>query len=80
MIGSILGFLIVGIIVGALGRLVHPGKDPMPWWLTLGIGVVASLIAGLLVGSWLGWLLGFVAAVIIAALLVGFVGRYRPAR
>ena len=80
MIGRIIGLLIVGIVVGALGRLVHPGKDPMPWWLTLGIGVVAALIAGILIASWLGSLLGFVAAVIIAALLVGYVGRFRPAR
>jgi hypothetical protein len=75
-VGYIVGLLIAGIFVGALGRLVHPGKDPMPWWLTLGIGVVATLAAGILIGGFLG----FVLAVIVAAVLVGFVGRYRPAR
>jgi uncharacterized membrane protein YeaQ/YmgE (transglycosylase-associated protein family) len=80
MIGAIIGFLFVGGIVGALGRFFHRGPDPMPWWLTLGIGVVSSLVAGILIGSWLGWLLGFVASVLLAVILVGYVGRVRPAR
>ena len=46
-------FIITGLIVGALGRLVHPGKDPMGWLMTLGIGVVAMLIAALISSGWL---------------------------
>jgi uncharacterized membrane protein YeaQ/YmgE (transglycosylase-associated protein family) len=41
---SILSALVVGLIVGALGRLVVPGKQHIPLWLTLVIGVVAALI------------------------------------
>ena len=54
MIGRIIGLILVGLIVGALGRLVHPGRDPMPIWLTIVIGVAAALIAGLIghVGAW----------------------------
>lgn len=70
MIGRIIGLIVVGLIVGALGRLVHPGRDPMPIWLTLVIGIVAALVAGLLVGG----LLGFILAVVIAAVLVAVVG------
>jgi len=69
----IIGLIIAGLIIGALGRLVHPGADPMPIWLTIVIGVVASLIAGILIGG----LLGFILAVIIAAVLVGVVGNVR---
>ena len=70
MIGRIIGLIVVGLIVGALGRLVHPGRDPMPIWLTIVIGIVAALVAGLLIGG----LLGFILAVVIAAVLVAVVG------
>jgi uncharacterized membrane protein YeaQ/YmgE (transglycosylase-associated protein family) len=74
MIGRILGLIIAGLIIGALGRLVHPGRDPMPIWLTIVIGIVATLVAGLLIGG----LLGFILAVVIAAVLVALVGsQYR---
>lgn len=70
MIGRIIGLIIAGLIIGALGRLVHPGRDPMPIWLTIVIGIVAALVAGLLIGG----LLGFILAVVIAAVLVAVVG------
>jgi uncharacterized membrane protein YeaQ/YmgE (transglycosylase-associated protein family) len=70
MIGRIIGLIVVGLIIGALGRLVHPGRDPMPIWLTIVIGIAAALIAGLLIGG----VLGFILAVVIAAVLVAVVG------
>lgn len=36
--------IIIGLIIGALGRLVVPGKQSLPIWLTLVIGVVAALL------------------------------------
>jgi uncharacterized membrane protein YeaQ/YmgE (transglycosylase-associated protein family) len=36
--------LIIGLIIGVLGRLVAPGKQNIPIWLTMLIGVVAALI------------------------------------
>ena len=41
---GIITALIVGLIIGALGRLVVPGKQNIPLWLTLVIGVVAALL------------------------------------
>jgi uncharacterized membrane protein YeaQ/YmgE (transglycosylase-associated protein family) len=74
MLGRIIGLIIAGLIIGALGRLVHPGRDSMPIWLTILIGIAATLIAGLIIGG----LLGFIIAVAIAAGLVTLVGsRYR---
>jgi uncharacterized membrane protein YeaQ/YmgE (transglycosylase-associated protein family) len=74
MIGRIIGLIVAGLIIGALGRLVHPGRDPMPIWLTILIGIAAALIAGLIIGG----LLGFVLAIAIAAGLVALVGsQYR---
>ena len=43
--------LIIGLIIGALGRLVVPGKQNIPIWLTLVIGVVAAFLGTLLAGA-----------------------------
>jgi uncharacterized membrane protein YeaQ/YmgE (transglycosylase-associated protein family) len=69
----IIGLIITGLIIGALGRLVHPGADPMPIWLTIIIGIGASLISGLIFHS--HHIIGFIVAVIIAAVLVAVVGN-----
>lgn len=72
--GEIIGLIIAGIIVGALGRLINPGPDPMGWLVTIAIGIAAVLLVGLLIGGWLGWIL----AVIVAAILVTVVQRFLP--
>jgi uncharacterized membrane protein YeaQ/YmgE (transglycosylase-associated protein family) len=41
---SILTAIVIGIIIGALGRLVIPGRQHIPIWLTIVIGIVAALI------------------------------------
>jgi uncharacterized membrane protein YeaQ/YmgE (transglycosylase-associated protein family) len=41
-----LGYLLVGVIVGPLARLLIPGDDPMPWWMTILVGAVGALIGG----------------------------------
>ena len=43
-IGSVLGAIVIGLIVGALGRLVIPGRQPMPIWLTILVGIVAAFV------------------------------------
>jgi len=43
-VSGIFTAIIIGLIIGALGRLVVPGKQNIPIWLTLLIGVVAALI------------------------------------
>lgn len=52
-ITGIFSALIVGIIIGALGRLVVPGRQRIPLWLTMVIGIVAALI-GTAIASVLG--------------------------
>jgi uncharacterized membrane protein YeaQ/YmgE (transglycosylase-associated protein family) len=74
--GEIIGLIIGGLIVGALGRLINPGPDPMGWIVTIAIGIAAMLIVGLLISGWLGWVL----AVIVAAILVTVVQRVLPGR
>jgi uncharacterized membrane protein YeaQ/YmgE (transglycosylase-associated protein family) len=38
-IEGILGAIVIGLILGALGRLVVPGKQDIPIWLTILVGI-----------------------------------------
>lgn len=74
---NIIGLLIVGLIIGALARLLKPGRQKLSLLATLALGVVGALIGGL-VASALGTgdifelnVLGFIVAVVAAMLLVG---------
>lgn len=84
-IGNILWIIIGGAIVGVLARLVMPGRQNIPWWLTVLVGIV-----GMLVGNWLAGLLGVastggidwirhilqvVVAVVAIAIVGGIAGR-----
>jgi uncharacterized membrane protein YeaQ/YmgE (transglycosylase-associated protein family) len=74
-------FIIVGAIVGALGRLLHPGRDPMGWLLTIAIGIVSMLIAAIISGGWLAFIIGVIIAIVLVALVGRFMGERRsPAR
>jgi uncharacterized membrane protein YeaQ/YmgE (transglycosylase-associated protein family) len=53
-ISGIFTAIVIGLIIGALGRLVVPGKQNIPIWLTLVIGVVAALV-GTFLASLVGW-------------------------
>ena len=68
-------FIIVGAIVGALGRLLHPGRDPMGWLLTIAIGVVSLLIAAIISSGWLAFVIGVIVAIILVALVSRFQER-----
>ena len=74
---QILGLIVVGLIIGALARLIKPGKQRLSILATLLLGVVGALIGGV-VASLLGTgdifelnVLGFIVAVIAAVLLIG---------
>lgn len=72
-----LGFLwaiIVGLVVGALAKLIMPGKDPGGIIVTILLGVAGSLVANF-IGSALGWYEpgeapGFIMSVLGAMLLL----------
>ena len=64
-------FIIVGAVVGFLGRLLHPGRDPMGFLFTVAIGIVSMLIAAIISSGWLAFVIG----VVIAIVLVALVGR-----
>jgi uncharacterized membrane protein YeaQ/YmgE (transglycosylase-associated protein family) len=82
---GIITALIVGLIIGALGRLVVPGKQNIPIWLTMVIGVVAALLGTVLARAvgvndtagidWIELLFQVVLAAVGVALVVGVMGR-----
>lgn len=85
-IESVLGALIIGLVIGALGRLVVPGRQRIPIWLTIVVGIVAALAGTAIVGpmrdtAGIDWVELFVQ-VALAALGVLVVanlwGRTRP--
>ena len=49
-IQSVLGAIFIVLIIGALGRLVVPGRQRIPIWLTIGVGIVAALAGSAIVG------------------------------
>lgn len=77
MVFQILGLIVVGLIIGALARLLKPGRQRLSILATMLLGVVGAIIGGALadllgVGSITELnFLGFVFAVIAAVLLVG---------
>lgn len=44
----IISTIIVGLIAGALARLLVPGRDPMGWLMTIVLGIVGSFVGGFL--------------------------------
>ena len=72
-----IGFIVAGLVIGALARLIKPGKQDLSLLITLLLGLVGSVIGGT-IASLLRTgdifelnVLGFVVAVIASVLLVG---------
>jgi uncharacterized membrane protein YeaQ/YmgE (transglycosylase-associated protein family) len=85
---GIITALIVGLIVGALGRLVVPGRQNIPIWLTMVIGVVAALLGTVVARAlgiatetngidWMELLVQVLLAAVGVALVAGIGGRGR---
>ncbi len=71
-IGSILGYILVGMIVGLLARLLVPGRDPVGLLGTLVIGVIGAVLGGWLAGAFFKETAGvdWLASIGVAVLLV----------
>ena len=80
---GILGWIVFGLIVGALAKLVMPGRDPGGIFVTIALGVAGAVVAGF-IGRALGWYqagepAGFLMA-ILGAVLILLVYRQVAAR
>jgi uncharacterized membrane protein YeaQ/YmgE (transglycosylase-associated protein family) len=86
MIGTIVGAIFIGLIVGALARLILPGRQNIGMIMTILLGAIGSFV-----GSWItyrlistanqgkfeltAFLVGIIVAVILIAIYVGITGR-----
>ena len=80
---AILGWILFGLVVGVVAKLLMPGRDPGGFVVTILIGIAGALLGGFL-GRLLGLYgaddpVGFVMALIGAIVLLWIYRRTRPA-
>lgn len=75
---SVISWLVFGLIVGAIARLLLPGRQGMSWLMTAVLGIVGSFVGGGI--SWLifgtpdnninpaGWIMSIVGALVVVLL------------
>ncbi len=83
---GIVGWIVFGLIVGAIAKLVMPGKDPGGIIVTMLLGILGAVL-----GGWIGralnmygpedpagWIMSIVGAIVVLAIYRMVVGRRRP--
>lgn len=81
MFGLIIGYIVIGAIVGVVARLALPGRQNIGMALTVGLGIVGAVLGGIVTRAVLGDgrdVITFIVSVVVAAILVAVVaGRSR---
>ncbi|GAA3239931.1 transglycosylase [Pseudonocardia petroleophila] len=88
---GIITAIVIGAIIGVLARLILPGKQNIPIWLTIVVGIVAALLGTFLARAlglptatngidWIELIVQLVLAVIGVAIVSGTYGRRGVAR
>jgi uncharacterized membrane protein YeaQ/YmgE (transglycosylase-associated protein family) len=83
---GIIAAIVIGAIIGALARLILPGKQNIPIWLTIVVGIVAALVGTAIARAigiptttsgidWLELLVQLIVAVIAVAVVAGIYTR-----
>jgi len=82
---NIIWMIIGGAIIGALARLVMPGKQNIPWWATIGAGIVGMVVGDFLARllhvettkgiDWIRHILQVVVAVLAVGGVASLMGR-----
>lgn len=70
MFSGFFGYLIGGLVIGVLARLIKPGADPMGWIMTILLGVIGAVVGGWAastfgLGSIMTWVVALLAAIIL---------------
>lgn len=78
---NILGWILFGLVVGAIAKLLMPGKDPGGWIVTILLGIAGSFVGGFLgqmlfgqgnqTAGWIGSILGAMVLLLIYRLVIG---------
>ncbi|HEY8457085.1 MAG TPA: GlsB/YeaQ/YmgE family stress response membrane protein [Actinopolymorphaceae bacterium] len=85
---EIIGIIIAGIIIGALGKWVAPkNRDNIPLWLTVLCGIAGVLVGAVIAGflgvgetpgvDWIRWLISIAVAAIFVMIAATLTGRRR---
>jgi uncharacterized membrane protein YeaQ/YmgE (transglycosylase-associated protein family) len=84
---GIISALVIGLIIGVLGRVVAPGKQKIPLWLTLLVGIVAALVGTAIAAAfgvaatrgldWIEMIIQVALAAIGVAIVAGLYHRRR---
>lgn len=82
---SVIAMIVLGLIAGAIAKLVMPGRDPGGMLLTIVLGIAGSLVGGFVFNAigigdgerWAGLIGSVIGAVILLALYRAFAGRTR---
>ena len=78
LIAYLIVLLFLGLITGALARLLMPGPDPMSILATIGLGLAGTFLAGLVVWAlWGHGAPGLIVSVLFSMLILYFVRRSR---
>ncbi len=83
---GIISAILIGLVIGILGRLVVPGKQNIPIWLTIVVGIVAAFLGTALARAlglptatkgidWIELLVQVVLAAVGVAIVAGIYGR-----
>ena len=77
----ILGWILFGLVVGAIAKFLMPGRDPGGWIVTILLGIAGSFVGGFLAttlmgrdqqaAGWIGSIIGAVVLLFIYRLIVG---------
>lgn len=78
---NIIGWILFGLVVGAIAKFLMPGRDPGGWIVTILLGIAGSFVGGFLattfMGSeqqtagWIGSIIGAIALLLIYRMVVG---------
>ena len=85
---GILGWILFGLIIGALAKLVMPGRDPGGIIVTMLLGIAGAVMGGFVgralgfysEGEPAGWIMSFIGAVVLLLIYRMMIGRRTVAR
>ncbi len=85
MVGTIIGLIIAGIIIGGLARLFLPGKQAIGMVATIVVGIIGTLVGYWIAAAlgvektngvdWIRWIISIVVAVVLVAITTSIMGR-----
>jgi len=78
---NIIGWILFGLVVGAIAKFLMPGRDPGGWIVTILLGIAGSFVGGFLASTlmgrenttagWIGSIIGAMALLLVYRLIVG---------